>query len=65
MENKWGIKISRIALPKQKPSFNQWVKMLNVSSNYNDNSKFNHSLNTQYNFSKLKNKTNEPTNTGA
>jgi hypothetical protein len=54
MENKWGIKISRIALPEQKPSFNQWVSMFNVSSNYRDNRNFNHSLNINYNFSKIK-----------
>ena len=65
MENQWGIKISRISIPKEKPSFNQWVRMLNVSSNYIDNSNFNHSLNIKYNFSKIKNKTNESTNTGA
>jgi len=65
MENQWGIKISRISLPEQKPSFNQWVRMFNVSSNYKDNSNYNHSLNINYNFSKIKNKTNESTNTGA
>lgn len=65
MENQWGIKISRISLPEQKPSFNQWVRMYNVSSNYKNNSNFYHSLNTNYNFSKIKNKQNEPTNTGA
>ena len=47
MENKWGIKISRIALPEQKPSFNQWVRMLYVTSNYKDNSKFHHYINTK------------------
>jgi len=65
MENQWGIKISRISIPEEKPSFNQWVKMLNVSTNYIDNSNFNHSLNINYNFSKIKNKTNESTNAGA
>jgi hypothetical protein len=65
MENKWGIKISRIALPKEKPSFNQWVRMLNVSSNYKANNDYNHNLNNNYNFSKLKNKDYEPTNAGA
>jgi hypothetical protein len=65
MENKWGIKISRIALPKDKPSFNQWVRMLNVSSNYKSNSNYYHSLNNDYDFSKIKNKQNEPTNAGA
>jgi len=65
MENKWGIKISRISLPEQKPSFNQWVRMFNVSSNYKDNRNFNHSLNINYNFSNIKNKQYEPTNTGA
>jgi len=65
MENNWGIKISRIALPKEKPSFNQWVKMLNVSSNYKNNSAYYHLLNNDYDFSKIKNKQNESTNTGA
>jgi hypothetical protein len=65
MENQWGIKISRISLPEQKPSFNQWVRMFNVSSNYKINNGLYHSLNINYNFSKIKNKTNEPTNTGA
>ena len=65
MENIWGIKISRIALPEKKLTYNEWSRQLKVSSNYhnntNDNSYF---LNNQYNFSKLKNK-NESTNTGA
>ena len=65
MENQWGIKISRISITEEKPSFNQWVRMLNVSSNYKNNNDFYHALNSNYNFSKIKNKTNEPTNTGA
>jgi len=65
MENNWGIKISRIALPKEKLSFNQWVKMLNVSSNYKNNNAYYHLLNNDYDFSKIKNKQNEPTNAGA
>jgi hypothetical protein len=65
MENTWGIKISRIALPEQRPSFNEWVKMLNVSSNYKLNNNFYHALNSDYDFSKIKNKQYEPTNTGA
>lgn len=66
MENIWGIKISRIALPEQNLTYNEWSKQLKVSSNYrsntNDNSNF---LNQQYNFSKIKNKQNESTNAGA
>lgn len=65
MENKWGIKISRIALPKDKPSYNQWTKMLNVSSNYKSNNDYYHLLNKNYDFSKIKNKQNESTNAGA
>jgi hypothetical protein len=65
MENKWGIKISRIALPEEKLSYEEWVNMLNVSSNYKSNKELNHSFNKFYNFSKIKNKTNESTNTGA
>jgi hypothetical protein len=56
MENKWGIKISRIALPEEKLSYEEWVNMLNVSSNYKTNKELNHSLNKFYNFSKIKNK---------
>jgi hypothetical protein len=65
MENQWGIKISRISIPEEKLSYEEWVNMLNVSTNYIDNSNFNHSLNINYNFSKIKNKTNESTNAGA
>jgi len=32
MENIWGIKISRIALPKEKLTQNEWFKQLKVSS---------------------------------
>ena len=57
MENIWGIKISRIALPKEKLSENEWNRQLKVSSNYRSNNNDNsYSLNNQYNFSKLKNK---------
>lgn len=67
MENNFGIKVSRIAIPKEKLSFNEWVKALNVSSQYKDNKLIYNaiSLNNQYNFSKIKNKQYEPTNTGA
>ena len=67
MENKFGIKISRIAFPDERLDFNEWVKRLNVSIRYCDNKLIHNavSLNNQYNFSKLKNKQNEPTNTGA
>lgn len=66
MENIWGIKVSRIALPKEKLSFNDWVKALNVSSNYRSNTTNNaHFLNSQYNFSKIKNKQHDTTNAGA
>jgi hypothetical protein len=65
MENKWGIKISRIALPNEKPSFNKWMQMLNVSSNYKCNNNYYHNLNSNYDFSKIKNKQNESTNAGA
>lgn len=67
MENKWGIKLSRIAFPDERLDFNEWVKRLNVSSQYRDKNLIHNamSLNNQYNFSKLKNKQNEPTNTGA
>jgi hypothetical protein len=65
MENQWGIKISRIALPEEKLSYEEWVNMLNVSSNYKTNKELYHNLNKFYNFSKIKNKTNESTNTGA
>jgi len=66
MENIWGIKISRIALPEERLSYNEWVNKLKVSSNYhrnnNDNADF---LNNQYNFSLIKNRQNESTNNGA
>lgn len=67
MENKFGIKISRIAFPDERLDFNEWVKRLNVSSRYCDNKLIHNaiSINNQYNFSKIKNKTNEPTSTGA
>lgn len=67
MENKFGIKISRIAFPDERLDFNEWVKRLNVSSRYCDNKLIHNaiSINNQYNFSKIKNKTNEPTITGA
>ena len=66
MQNIWGIKVSRISLPSEKLSYNDWVKALNVSSNYRsittDNANF---LNSQYNFSLIKNKQNDTTNAGA
>jgi hypothetical protein len=67
MENIWGIKISKIALPEQKLSQNEWFRQLKVSTRYNNNQPIYNaeSLNNQYNFSLLKNKQNEPTNTGA
>ena len=67
MENQFGIKISRIAFPDEKLDFNEWVKRLKVSSQYCDKKLIHNamSLNNQYNFSKIKNKYYEPTNTGA
>ncbi|CAB4121943.1 hypothetical protein UFOVP19_28 [uncultured Caudovirales phage] len=66
MENKDGIKISKITFPDERLSYIEWVNKLKVSSNYrsntNDNAYF---LNQQYNFSKIKNRQNESTNTGA
>jgi hypothetical protein len=66
MENIWGINISRIALPEERLSYNEWMNELKVSSNYrsnaNDNADF---LNNQYNFSLIKNRQNESTNNGA
>jgi hypothetical protein len=58
MENIWGIKTSRIALPKEKLSENEWFRQLKVSSRYNNNEPIHNaiSLNNQYNFSKIKNK---------
>lgn len=65
MENIWGIKVSRIALPNQKLTEQEWNNKFKVSSNYRRNTTDNsYSLNNQYNFSKLKNK-NESTNAGA
>ena len=56
MENIWGIKISRIALPEEKLSLQEWFKTLGVSSLYQDKELIYNatSLNNQYNFSKLK-----------
>lgn len=67
MENIWGIKISRIALPEERLNYNEWVNQLKVSSQYQDKKLIYNaiSINNQYNFSKFKNKQNEPTNTGA
>jgi len=67
MENKWGIKISRIALPIEKLSQNEWFKQLKVSSRYiNKQPIYNAiSLNNQYDFSKIKNNKYESTNAGA
>lgn len=67
MENIWGIKISRIVLPEEKLTQNEWFKQLKVSSRYYDNEPIHNaiSLNNQYNFSKIKNRQNESTNNGA
>jgi F0F1-type ATP synthase gamma subunit len=66
MENIWGIKTSRIALPEEKLSYNEWVNELKVSSNYRSNATDNADfLNNQYNFSLIKNRQNESTNNGA
>jgi hypothetical protein len=67
MENIWGIKVSRIALPNEKLSENEWFARLKVSSRYEDKMLIYNaiSLNNQYNFSKFKNKQNESTNAGA
>jgi hypothetical protein len=65
MENIWGIKVSRIALPSKKLTEQEWNNKFKVSSNYRRNTTDNsYNLNNQYNFSKLKNK-NESTNTSA
>ncbi len=52
---------------KTKEIKTQWVKRLNVSSQYADKKLIHNavSLNNQYNFSKIKNKQYEPTNAGA
>jgi hypothetical protein len=67
MENIWGIKISRIALPEDKLTESEWFKQLKVSTRYNNNEPIENaiSLNKQYNFSKIKNRQNESTNYGA
>ena len=56
MENIWGIKISRIALPEEKLSLQEWFQKLGVSSLYQDKELIYNAttLNNQYNFSKLK-----------
>jgi hypothetical protein len=56
MENIWGIKISKIALPEEKLSLQEWFKTLGVSSLYQNKELIYNatSLNNQYNFSKLK-----------
>lgn len=56
MENIWGIKISKIALPEEKLSLQEWFKILGVSTLYQDKELIYNatSLNNQYNFSKLK-----------
>jgi hypothetical protein len=64
MENIWGIKVSRIALPNKKLTEQEWVNKFKVSSNYRYNNNDSYRFNNQYDFSKLKNK-NESTNTGA
>lgn len=67
MENKWGIKISRVALPIEKLSENEWFAQLKVSSRYINRQPIHNaiSINSQYNFSKIKNKDYESTNAGA
>ena len=67
MENIWGIKVSRIYLPEEKLTQNEWFKRLKVSSRYEDKRLIHNaiSLNNQYNFSKIKNKQNDTRNTGA
>jgi len=66
MENIWGIKTSRIALPDKKLTEQEWFNKFKVSSNYSSNITDNsYNLNNQYNFSKLKTNKNESTNTGA
>lgn len=65
MENIWGIKVSRIALPKQKLTEQEWVNKYKVSSNYRYNNNDSYRFNSQYDFSKLKTNKNESTNTGA
>lgn len=67
MVNKFGINISRIALPDEKIGFNEWVKMFKVSSQYSDRNLIYNasSINNQYNFSKIKNRNYESKNTGA
>lgn len=67
MENIWGIKVSRIYLPEEKLTENEWFKRLKVSSRYEDKGLIHNaiSLNNQYNFSKIKNKQNDTRNTGA
>ena len=67
MKNKWGIKISRIAIPDEKLSENEWFKQLKVSTRYINYNGYHQAffINNQYNFSKIKNKQNEPTNAGA
>ena len=66
MENIWGIKISRIALPSKKLTEQEWFNKFKVSSNFRNNTTNNsYNLNNQYNFSKLKTNKNESTNAGA
>lgn len=66
MENIWGIKVSRIALPENKLTEQEWFSKFKVSSNFRSNTTDNsYFLNNQYNFSKIKNKQNESTNAGA
>ena len=66
MENIFGIKISRIAFPDERLSYDEWARELNVSRQYlntiDDNAIF---LNKQYDFSKLKQNKNESTDRSA
>lgn len=67
MENIWGIKISRIALPDEKLTESEWLEQLKVGTRCSNREPLENaiSLNNQYNFSKIKNRHNESTNHGA
>lgn len=67
MENMFGIKISRIALPTEKLTESEWFEQTKAGSRYvNKQPIYNAiSLNSNYDFSKIKNKNYESTNTGA
>ena len=63
----WGIKVSRIALPKEKLTESEWFQQIKASSRYTDKTPVYNAIaiNNQYNFSLIKNKQNDTTNTGA